>query len=200
MKPTYRFYSFVAGLYLSPLQRGLQTGHAISEMQSDLLKMEQDEVSNAAVDRSIERLMYNDWATDDKTIVILDALNCAGVVEAYNKATEFCMDLEMPVTIFHEDIASLNGAPTATGLVVPDFYYDAREIIEVQDDGGFLKGVTQELMALILHRKMPDYIKRFYRFERKNADGEVVETLDYEQDSVEYNFIKFLKSYRLAQS
>ena len=55
----YRFYSFVANLYLSPLQCGLQTAHAVSNMAKPQVtpgKWEQN--------------VFNDWAMQDKTIVI----------------------------------------------------------------------------------------------------------------------------------
>jgi short subunit fatty acids transporter len=34
----YRFYSIVAGLYLSDLQKGLQTAHAVSEVFTEVSK------------------------------------------------------------------------------------------------------------------------------------------------------------------
>jgi hypothetical protein len=191
MSQTYRFYSFVAGLYLSPLQRGLQTGHAISEMHADLL---------LNPDNHSQRTMYDHWATHDKTIVICDALNSAGVVEAYHKLTHLVRDLQqLPVTIFHEDTASLNNAPTATGIIVPDYLFDARKDVIVEDSS-VIKDVASELKALFTRVKPQSTATRVYRYEKKSEAGEVLYSAVYGSDSAEYAFIDYLKSFRLAQS
>ena len=108
-----RFYSFVAGLYLSPLQCGLQTAHAVSEMYMDNLHLDK------------EHNLFHEWALHDKTIIILNALNSRGVEDVYRKL----MDLAAPIgrfqiTLFREDEESLNGAVTAAGIIVPKKYYD----------------------------------------------------------------------------
>jgi hypothetical protein len=182
----YRFYSFVAGLYLSPLQRGLQTAHAVSEMHADLLLDDSEALSSSVLDRSIERNRFNAWASNDKTIVILDALNSAGVIEAYNKMVYFGKEFDLPITIFHEDADSLNGAPTAAGIIVPDYIFDTRKIAKPV---GFWKSLFSK-----------ESVQSVYRYEEKDENGTVRSSIDYVPNYIMYQFCDFIKSYRLAQS
>lgn len=183
-QPVYRFYSFVAGLYLSPLQRGLQTAHAVSEMHANLLQ---------SPDMTEERAAYDTWCLHGKTIVICDALNSAGVVEAYNKLKFLSQHFGLPVSIFHEDVASLNGAPTATGIVVPDYLFDAKLIKAVKPEG------VVDTIKSFFKTEAENPLEDFYRFETTTADG-VLETVDVDDTTDEFEFIKYLKSFRLAQS
>lgn len=111
---SFRFYSYVAGGYLSELQKGLQTAHVIADMSV------QDMTEDA-------RMMYEVWAAGHKTIIICTVFNSAGVVEQYQKLRYWIEQnkLDMTASLFCEDIQSLNGAPTACGVVVPSFIYDA---------------------------------------------------------------------------
>ncbi|WP_407305885.1 hypothetical protein [Acinetobacter sp.] len=187
MTPSYRFYSFVAGLYLSPLQRGLQTAHAVSEMHADLIASDMFPLDNTP---SIERKAFDNWAQNDKVIVILDALNSAGVIAAYDKACFFAETLKLPTSIFYEDEQSLNEAATAAAIVVPDYFYEAYHVIDTPSYNGFWKSLFSK----------PENPKIMFRYERRNDVGEVIETIDYERSSREYDFISFLKSFKLAQS
>lgn len=108
-----RFYSFVAGLYLSPLQCGLQTAHAVSEMYMDNKHLIE------------EHNLYFEWARHDKTIIILNALNSKGVRDVYRKLMDLTAPVgRFPITMFCEDEESLGGAATAAGIIVPRKYYD----------------------------------------------------------------------------
>lgn len=179
-KPQYRLYSFVAGLYLSPLQSGLQTAHAVSEMHSDLLA---DRLVYRLVPRTKPREVFDEWAQNGKTIIICNALNSAGVEEAYTRLQYFGEKLDLPITIFHEDEQSLNGAATATAVVVPEHFFDAKPHVFHKSHGFWKSLFTKET---VVSSKACIYTK---------ADGT---TQRYEEDSVEYEFIAFLKSYRLA--
>ena len=158
-----RFYSFVAGLYISELQKGLQTGHALTEMHAHLLR------NHSTME--VQREIYDDYCLNHKTIVILNALNSAGVEEAYQKLSYFGDRFQLPVSIFFEDQASLNGAATATGIVVPDRFFNAVKA---------------------------DYTDRqeFPEYTYSPADGGFGFT--YEANSFESQFVTFLKGYRLA--
>ena len=158
-----RFYSFVAGLYISELQKGLQTGHALTEMHATLLR-------NHSI-MEVERDIYDDYCVNHKTIVILNALNSAGVEDAYSQLCDFGNRFQLPVSIFHEDEASLNGAATATGIIVPEQFFNAYKIDPTD---------RQEFPAYA-------YVPA----------GEVV-GITYEANSYESQFISFLKGYRLA--
>lgn len=112
----FRFYAFVPALYISPLQCGLQTAHAVSEMYIDTIGQEKQMVA------------FHDWASYSKTIVILDAMNHKGVREAYDNLYPYAEKFHLPITIFHEDEDSLNNAATCTGILVPERFYAAKYI------------------------------------------------------------------------
>ena len=105
----FRFYSFVAHHYLSPLQCGIQTAHAVSE-----LSIQQTE-------------QFGRWANEDKTIIICGAGNQAGVVQAWEEFRNFSVYHNIPIdlTLFREDQQSMNEMVTACGIIVSDYYYGA---------------------------------------------------------------------------
>lgn len=161
----YRFYSFVANLYLSPIQCGIQTAHAVSEMAVKYIHLDRpfDE----------DRLnMFNDWAATDKTVIVCAAINHAGVTDAYAKLQEFGNALNLPTVIFHEDEQSMNGMATAAAIIVPMEYYEVK-FYERRE----------------LHGAGPCYIY---------TDPQSLDTTTYEEGSVWFDFIQFLKSFRLA--
>lgn len=104
-----RFYSFVNGLYMSPLQHGLQTAHCIAEMSQ------------------LKDSVFDEWASNHKTIVILNAINVAGLLEL--EKTFATMDIPYPVASFREDEASLNGAITSVGVVLPEEIYESARLV-----------------------------------------------------------------------
>ena len=187
MTTQYRFYSFTAALYISPLQCGLQTAHAVSQMHADMLIHEEDQ---ASFRKSSQREAFDTWATDDKTIIICNALNSAGVTDAYVKAVQFGHVFGLPTTIFYEDEISLNGAATASAIVVPDFYYEAKPYLRAEPAA---TGFFERLLKTLVGNNTPPVIEQGYRF--TDADGNVT---DYVKGSLEAEFISFLKSYRLA--
>jgi hypothetical protein len=106
----YRMYS-LTNMYLSGLQKGLQTGHMIAEM---FLKYEENE-ENMPMQYDI----LQKWARKDKTIIILDGGNC-------NSLWSIVVNAEMtlfPYASFYEDTDSLGGALTCVGVLLPDKYY-----------------------------------------------------------------------------
>jgi hypothetical protein len=111
----YRLYSFVANGYLSPLQHGLQTAHAVGDMS---VKYNDDDHADHA---------YRTWAGQDKVIIICAAFNSKGVLDCFAELKRTGGDaLCLPVSIFFEDEDSLNGAATACAVVVPQQYWDTR--------------------------------------------------------------------------
>jgi len=104
-----RLYSFVNGLYLNQLQYGLQTAHCVSN-----LSLQNND-------------FYKEWATNHKTIIILDAINSKGVRQAFHNLCNFSSGHLMeviPVTCFYEDADSLDGAITAAACVLPERIYN----------------------------------------------------------------------------
>lgn len=106
----FRLYSFVSGGYLSPLQAGLQTAHAVADMST----------------QSPMHPKYLEWATVNKTIIICSAFNHQGVLQAYAQFKPFADKYDLPIEVFHEDEVSLNGAATACCLVVPECFYNVQ--------------------------------------------------------------------------
>lgn len=106
MTTSSRLY-IVANTYLSGLQKGLQTAHAVGDLS---VKYENNKI-------------YKAWASQYKTIIILDGGNSAQIKKYY---TDFFESLphEFPRVIFHEDEDSLAGAATVSGVIIPD---DVRE-------------------------------------------------------------------------
>lgn len=174
MADNYRFYSFVAGLYLSPLQCGLQTAHAVSEMYSFY---EQRGLAPKDV--------VAEWAYTDKTIIILNALNSKGVEAVYMQLAGLAFALGLPTTIFHEDEDSLNGAATATGIIVPRKYFAARfvdgEVTVFTGEGGKAQIVTSPT-----------------RYVFTPEAGDETEAFSCEEGSNEYELIRIIKSYHLV--
>lgn len=115
----YRLYSFVANGYLSPLQCGLQTAHAVGDMS---VRYNDDKPHDHA---------YRTWAGEDKVIIICGAFNSGGVQDCYAELQRVGEVLGLPISIFFEDEASLNGAATACAVVVPQQYWDAKFSPEV---------------------------------------------------------------------
>jgi hypothetical protein len=160
---TYRLYTFVANLYLSPLQCGLQTAHVVSELS----QLQDTEQMHA----------YDMWASVDKTIIICAAINHAGVKDAFakldNMGTVHVKGL--PYAIFHEDEQSMNGMATACGIIVPEEFFDV--IYESAADNG------------VVNR---------YVHSKTDENGRVHTMFAYPQGSDAFEFISFLKGFRLA--
>lgn len=116
MRPEYRLYTFVAGLYLSPLQCGLQSVHVCSELYANHTCY-----SGKA---SMKYHVLDEWARMDKTVIICNARTSAGVAAAYRALAVAGDQFNLPSAIFHEDAESLGGACTAAGIVVPSNFWD----------------------------------------------------------------------------
>lgn len=106
-----RFYGF-GNYYLSSLQQGLQSAHAVGEL---FVKYDQHSEQNT---------MVFDWAKEHKTMVLLNGGNSADL-EAIHQNFEILEDLGMtlPFAKFHEDDVSLNNALTYVGIIVPEKIY-----------------------------------------------------------------------------
>lgn len=110
-----RLYSFVNGLYLRPIQHGIQTAHLVHDL---FIKYQTVHRKDAG------RVLY-DWARDHKTIIILDASPMANVEATYRSLIELGPKLKLPYEYFKEDEESLGGIMTCCGIVVPERLYNA---------------------------------------------------------------------------
>lgn len=135
----YRFYSFT-NYYLSSLQKGLQTAHVVSEMS----------VSNFKTEKSL--VVYENWANNDKTIIILNGGNSASLEEIYEICKVFGEKLSLPYVKFHEDKQSLNGALTSVGIVLPKNVYEYAEMVRRNrnnDYSGVLSVEEEEFITML---------------------------------------------------
>ena len=167
----YRLYSFVAGLYLNELQKGLQTAHVVGDMAAQVV---------SATPMAPEAIhAFRSWASTDKTIIILNALNHGGVVQLESVLSELAAGLGLPCATFREDEVSMNGMATAIGIVVPEKYYNAVPYYErtIVNGGQWVNGEQQGWTYT-----EPD-------------NGEV---FVYGLNTTEGKLISTLKSYRLA--
>lgn len=110
-----RLYTFVPHLYLNEKQFGIQTSHAISELfvryRDDSYMMD---------------IIY-DWATSHKTIIMLQGYTHANIRSIYDEIFSAVSDI-YPSSIFHESIDCLNGAATATSIILPEHIYSSQYI------------------------------------------------------------------------
>ncbi|AVH84971.1 hypothetical protein RsoM2USA_42 [Ralstonia phage RsoM2USA] len=118
MRTQYRFYA-LTNLYISDIQRGIQTAHAVSEM---LVKYRQRDRIGPNYDEA--RRVYLEWAEKDKTIIVLQGGPSGALDEAHDQIKKLSHKLTLPFVKFYEDEHSLNGALTAVGVIVPDYVYD----------------------------------------------------------------------------
>jgi hypothetical protein len=127
----FRLYTFVAGLYLSDLQKGLQTAHVVSEIADQMENHRKfGGWPNAIVD-------FQTWASQDKTIIICNAHNHQGVKDCWAEIRRINSALGLPAAIFHEDEQSMNGMATACGVIVPKRYWDVVYEDGIQNGLGF---------------------------------------------------------------
>ena len=163
-----RFYSFVNGLYMSPLQHGLQTAHCVAEMSLQ------------------ENAYYIDWAENYKTIVILNAINVAGLLELEQVLTS--MIIPYPVASFREDEASLNGAITCVGIVLPEQIYEAARLFRQRK-------ITEDTTLSF------DWYSRTGTAETPEEDARIAAVLKFLNEDVtleEKKIISLLNQYSLA--
>ena len=107
-----RLYSFV-NYYLSPIQAGIQTGHAAVQL-----------VRHYAGLTHRDHDMVMDWADDHKTFIVLNGGNNAQLISAH----EAVMNSGYPYSAFFEDEASLGGIMTCVAVVVPESVFNAKRI------------------------------------------------------------------------
>jgi hypothetical protein len=165
---SYRLYTFVAGLYLSPLQCGLQSVHVCSELYAHHICYIGEPSSKMDV--------FDAWAqgAGNKTVVICNARTSQGVKDTYKHLRAAGDRFNLPAVIFYEDEESLGRAATATGIIVPDYFYAA-----VLDEGRPPFGES--------------YVHTFW----DNVDG-VDRAKRYDTGTPEFEFIRFLQSFRLV--
>ena len=114
-----RLYSFVNS-YLSEIQRGLQTAKLVNEMW----------INYVSCGYCPEKELMASWAQIGKTIIILDGGNHAALKQLNHMFIK--NPNHYPFAHYYEDIDSLNGAMTVTGIILPskfDTRYDRDKMV-----------------------------------------------------------------------
>jgi hypothetical protein len=121
-----RLYTF-GNYYLSSIQQGIQSAHVVSELFTKY------PFENAIVwDEPQGKPLY-DWAKTHKTIICLSGGNCDDLHDLYEELAGIGPTLGLPYAKFREDDASLNGAITCCGIVVPAMIYDVAQAVRGLD-------------------------------------------------------------------
>jgi len=107
----------VTNYYLSSLQKGLQTAHVVGELAH---KEHNDEFTRRA------KKLFRQWTDVDKTIIMLNGGNNAGI-QAWRDYFNHFSD-NYPTAYFCEDEASLGGAYTAAGIILPSDVYTGKGV------------------------------------------------------------------------
>jgi hypothetical protein len=116
-----RFYGF-GNYYLSSLQQGLQAAHAAVDLHVKYNILEQGHY-----DIKPCQDMYNDWAQNHKTMVLLNGGNSADLQDLFDFL--YCEENPYPFVKFHEDEVSLNGALTYVGMILPEKIYSVAALM-----------------------------------------------------------------------
>lgn len=178
-----RLYTFVNGLYMRPVQHGIQSLHALGEM---MVKYQIETPEKAA--------LY-DWAKNHKTVILLDGGNVADLQSKhiYLSREARALSFPAPFASFNEDEASLGGVMTCVSIVVPEEIYGAvswNKAREIDQSNG----AKFEYYNGVSHTPTED----FYFFRAKdNGFMELVAT--YEKYSNDWRFLTILKSCPLAR-
>ncbi len=118
-----RLYTFVNGLYMRPIQFGIQSAHLLGDMMVKYRPLQIVDGELDAVKISDQYIQLNEWAEHHKTMVILNAVNVAGLQEIFTFLDS--EDNPFPYGKFHEDEQSLGGVITCAGVIVPETLYTA---------------------------------------------------------------------------
>lgn len=110
-----RFYA-AGNYYLSSIQQGIQAAHALGEM------FNQYPYGDSPVGRTLR-----DWSANHKTMVLLNGGNSAGLRDLWQLLSD-PRNTSLPVSKFHEDDQSLDGALTCVAIVLPERLYEAEKV------------------------------------------------------------------------
>lgn len=118
----YRLY-VLTNMYLSQLQRGIQTAHVVAEMGRDYGKFPDPMPASVTT--------YLDWCETDKTIIVLDG----GHQQDLERVERLLLDnederqfrpngkIDLPWAGFREEEVALNNAMTAIGIILPEYLW-----------------------------------------------------------------------------
>lgn len=107
---------FWGNYYLSQIQQGIQALHCVVDIQYKY-KYESSTIP----------VMINDWATNHKTVILLNGGNQKGLMDIHNfLATN---ENPYPYGYFCEDEMSLNDCLTCVGIILPEKIYEGASFL-----------------------------------------------------------------------
>jgi hypothetical protein len=138
----WRGYFLTNNIYMSSLQAGLQTAHAVAELYEKY-----------QFRSSPEPTFLHEWAQFHKTIIILNGGNHGDLLDLYGVLEPLAEKLNLPVAKFHEDERSLNGACTCVGIILPDSIYDLEIAVDPRtQDIWNMTFTTEQQIKMILSK------------------------------------------------
>jgi hypothetical protein len=113
-----RAYCFT-NYYLSSIQHGIQSAHALVMMAEKYRKAPYSGTA-AARRKHQTSAMFWDWATNHKTMVVLNVGNHADMRDAQELVINAEESHGYPCADFYEDNQSLHGLLTCVAIVIPE--------------------------------------------------------------------------------
>jgi len=158
-------------MYLSPIQRGIQSAHLVHELFNIYTGLD----PQYDAEWTDKELILQEWSMDHKTMIVLNG--------GYSETLKNLMDLfdnkqnSFPYCDFHEAEESLNGALTCVGIVLPERIYDGAALIRRDPE---LADAIRNTGGLVFDRQ----------------DGEVPELVEF--NSWEVKLMEEMNNYSLA--
>lgn len=121
MNTTFRLYAFTH-VYMSSIQHGIQTGHAMGEIFNEYVFADREF-------RDLQQYkVVEAWCQNNKTWIALDGGNSRALREVYEFLEANPVTFEnvaLPWADFREDEDSMEGMRTAVAIVLPEEIYNA---------------------------------------------------------------------------
>jgi hypothetical protein len=155
-------------MYLSSIQQGIQSAHVTHSL---FVKYQTPE----------ESPILWDWATNDKTMIVLNGGAGPDIKGAFEAIQHLNVEYDgerLPYQCFYED-ASLDGMMTSFGVVVPQCFFDAKQIKNGRDEEDFAYYYDEQLETA--------------------ENGAFTNRIVYYPNTAEHFFIGILKSCGLAR-
>ena len=99
---------------MSPIQQGIQSGHAIAELGMKCYR------EQGLLRTGTNWTKYQSWATKWKTVICLNAGNFKDLCEII----QLFGNSDLPFASFNESYASLGGIPTSIAAIIPKPIFD----------------------------------------------------------------------------
>lgn len=119
---SHRLYAFVNHIYMSPLQWGIQTGHAAVRM-----------MAHAWEGPACAAAPLLEWSKAGPTKLALQGGNVGSLLALEARLGSLCAHLGLPFASFREDERSLGGVITCVSMLLPEELF-ALEM--VRDEAG----------------------------------------------------------------